>query len=79
MQHIQQLNQLARQHTSLAPLRVTTIQPSRWERFSTRMKESGMVETLTESILVFTTFSLVGGLLFSLYRALEHYTIIPLP
>jgi hypothetical protein len=58
---------------------VTTIQPSRWERFSTRLKESGAIETITESTLATTTFLLVGGLLFAFYCALEQYTIIPLP
>jgi hypothetical protein len=43
------------------------------------MKETGVAETVTEAILATATFSLVGGLLFSLYRALESYTIIPLP
>jgi hypothetical protein len=79
MHYVQQMNPQAGPYASLPPLRVSTLQPSRWERFSTRMKETGMVENLTESILVVTTFSLVGGMLFSLYRALEYYTIIPLP
>jgi len=43
------------------------------------MKETSLTETITEAILATATFSLVGGLLFSLYRALEHYTVIPLP
>jgi len=79
MQHVQKIDILAGQHPSLTPLRVTTIQPSRWEQLLARTKETAMVETLTEVILATATFSLVGGLLFSLYRALEQYTIIPLP
>jgi hypothetical protein len=79
MQHVQKMQTLAEDQPHLAPLRVTTIHPSRWERLSTRTKESAMAETVTEGILATLTFSLVGGLLFSLYRALEQYTIIPLP
>lgn len=79
MQHVQEINTLAGQHASFTPLRVTTIHPSRWERLSMRMKETAMGETIAEVILATVTFSLVGGLLFSLYRALEQYTIIPLP
>jgi hypothetical protein len=79
MQHVQKINTLTEHQLPLAPLRVTTIQPSRWERLSTRMKETAMAETIAEAILATLTFSLVGGLLFSLYRALEQYTIIPLP
>jgi len=79
MQHVQQIEPLAGQRPSLAPLRVTTVQPSLRQRIQTRMKETGLAETMTEIVLATATFSLVGGLLFSLYRALEHYTIVPLP
>jgi hypothetical protein len=79
MQHVQKINPLAGQHTPLAPLRVTTVQPSAWQRIQTQMKETGVAETVTEAILATATFSLVGGLLFGLYRALESYTVIPLP
>ena len=79
MQHVQQIETLAGQRSPLTPLRVTTVQPSLRQRMQTRIKESGMAETVTEAILATSTFSLVGGLLFGLYRALEHYTIIPLP
>lgn len=79
MQHVQKMETLTGHQLPVTSLRVTTIQPSPWERLLTRMKETGMGETLTEVILATATFSLVGGLLFSLYRALEQYTIIPLP
>ena len=79
MQHVQQIETLAGQRSPITPLRVTTVQPSLWQQIQTRMKESGMAETVTEAILATATFSLVGGLLFGLYRALEQYTIIPLP
>ena len=79
MQHVQQIETLAGQRSPLAPLRVTTIHPPLWERVSKRMEETGLAETMTEAILATTTFSLVGGLMLALYRALEQYTIIPLP
>ena len=79
MQHVQRIDPLTGQHAPLAPLRVTMVQPSSWQRLQTQMKETGTAETITEVILATTTFSLVGGLLFALYRALELYTIIPLP
>ncbi len=79
MQHVQQIETLTGQRSPVAPLRVTTVQPSLWQRIQTQMKETGMAETLAEVILATATFSLVGGLLFGLYRALESYTIIPLP
>ncbi|HEV8712877.1 MAG TPA: hypothetical protein VGX03_08630 [Candidatus Binatia bacterium] len=78
MQHVQNMETLTGHQLPVAPLSVTTIHPPRWERLSTRMKETGMGETIAEIILATATFSLVGGLLFSLYRALEQYTIIPL-
>ena len=79
MQHVQEINPLAGQHAPFTPLRITTVRPSWWQRIQAQTKETGVKETVTEAILAVTTFSLVGGLLFSLYRALEHYTIIPLP
>lgn len=79
MQHVQKINPLAGQHAPLAPFRVTTVQPSLQQRIQTRMKETGIAETVSEAVLATFTFSLVGGMLFSLYRALESYTIIPLP
>jgi hypothetical protein len=79
MQYVQKINPLAGQPTPLAPLRVTTVRPSAWQRIQTRMEETGVAETVTEAILAAATFSLVGGLLFSVYRVLESYTIIPLP
>ncbi|MBM4257502.1 MAG: hypothetical protein FJ147_16600 [Deltaproteobacteria bacterium] len=79
MQHVQKIHSLTGQHTALAPLRVTTVQLSRWERMATRVKATGMMETVTEGVLTTTTFLMMSGLLFALYRALEQYTIVPLP
>jgi hypothetical protein len=79
MQHVQKMDPLTGHQLPVAPLSVTTIHLSPWERLSTRIKETGRGETITEIVLATVTFSLVGGLLFSLYRALEQYTIIPLP
>ena len=79
MQHVQNMETLTGHQLPVSPLSVTTMHLPRWEQLSTRIKETAMRETLTEIILATATFSLVGGLLFSLYRALEQYTIIPLP
>ena len=79
MQHVHKMDPWTGHQLPIAPLSVTTIHPSPWERLSTRIKEAGRGETLTEIVLATVTFSLVGGLLFSLYRALEQYTLIPLP
>jgi hypothetical protein len=79
MQHVQKMDPLPGHQLPVAPLSVTTIHPFPWERLSTRRKETGRGETLTELVLGTVTFSLVGGLLFNLYRALEQYPIIPLP
>ena len=79
MQHVQQMDPLTGHQLPIAPLSVTTIQPSPWERLLTWIKETGRGETITEIVLATVTFALLGGLLFSLYRALEQYTIIPLP
>lgn len=79
MQHVQKMETLTGHQPPVAPLRVTTIHPSPWERLVTRIKDTAMRETITEILLATTTFSLVGALLISLYRALEQYTIIPLP
>jgi hypothetical protein len=79
MQHVQHIEPLVGQRPSLAPLRVTTVPSSLRQRIRMRIKDTSLRETATEIILATATFSLVGGLLFSLYRALEHYTIVPLP
>lgn len=79
MQHVYKMDPLTGHHLPVAPLSVTTIHPSPWERLLTRIKDTGRGETITESVLATVPCSLVGGLLFSLYRALEQYTLIPLP
>ena len=79
MHHVQKMDSLTGHHLPVAPLSVTTIHPSPWQRLATRIKATARGETLTEIVLATLTFSLVGGLLLSLYRALEQYTIIPLP
>lgn len=79
MQHVQHIEPLVGQRPSLTPLRVTTVQSSLRQRIRMRIKDTSLRETATEMILATATFSLVGGLLFSLYRALERYTIISLP
>ena len=79
MQHVQQLNSLTGQHPALTPLRVTTIQPARHVLSQALLKDVSLRERLIELLLAISTFSLGGSLLLGLYRALGHYTIIPLP
>jgi hypothetical protein len=45
MEHVHKVETLTRRKLPVTPLRVTTVHLSRWERFSTRMKETGMAET----------------------------------
>ncbi|HJY83271.1 MAG TPA: hypothetical protein VKK81_19580 [Candidatus Binatia bacterium] len=79
MQHVQKLGPLTGQRPSVAPLRVTTVRPSVWERVRAWAERTLTSETVAEIVLATVTISLTGSLLFSLYRALENYTIIPLP
>src|SRR5262249_30395876 len=48
MQHVQPMDPLTGHHLPVAPLSVTTIQPSPWERLWTRIKGTGRGETITE-------------------------------
>jgi hypothetical protein len=79
MQNVQKLGALTGERPSVAPLRVTTVRPSGWERIRVAAERTGTSETVAEIVLATVTFSLTGSLLFGLYRALESYTVIPLP
>jgi hypothetical protein len=79
MQNVQKLGSLTGQRPSVAPLRVTTVRPSGWERIRVGAERTLTSETVAEIALVTVPFSLTGSLLFGLYRALESYTIIPMP
>ena len=79
MQNVQKIGALTGQRPSVAPLRVTTVRPSVWARVRVWTERTLTSETVAEIVLATATFSLTGTLLFSLYRALENYTIIPMP
>ena len=79
MQNVQKLEPLTRQQPPVAPLRVTTLRPSVWERVRAWARRTLTEETVAEAALMTATVSLMVWLFVGLARALEHYTIIPLP
>jgi len=79
MQNVQKLGSLTGQRPSVAQLRVTTVRPSVWERIRVWAERTLTAETVAEIVLATVTVSLTGSLLFGLYRALESYTVIPMP
>ena len=79
MQQVQKMGPLTGPRPSVAPLRVTTMRPSLWERVRAWAERALTSETVAEIVLATVTVSLTESLLFSLYRALETYTIIPMP
>jgi hypothetical protein len=79
MQHVQKIEPLAGQKPPLAPLRVTTVRPSVWERTRAWAQRTFTEETVTEITLVIASISLLIWFFVGLARALENYTIIPLP
>ena len=56
MQHVQKMDPLTGHQLPVAPLSVTTIHPSPWERLSTRIKETRRGETITEIVLATVTW-----------------------
>ena len=56
MQHVYKMDPLTGHQLPVAPLSVTTIHPSPWERLSTRIKETGRGETITEIVLATVTW-----------------------
>jgi len=79
MEHVQQLELLLRQQPPVAPLRITTVQPSLWRRVTAKMKKTLSLEKNVEIIFATATFLLAAGPLVSFARALANYTIIPAP
>jgi len=55
------------------------MRPSLWERVKAWAEMTLTSETVAEIVLATVSVSLTGSLPFSLYRALENYTIIPMP
>lgn len=79
MQNVHKLDTLTGQPPSLSPMRVLTSRPSVWRRLSARVKDGLAKETTAEVILGATTVLLMLWLFASFSRALQNYTIIPLP
>jgi hypothetical protein len=79
MEHVQELRPLFGQKQPVAPLRVTTVQPSMWKRVTAKVEKTLSVEKSAEIIFGAATVLLTAGLFVSLARAVAHYTIIPVP
>jgi hypothetical protein len=79
MQHVQKIEPLMGPKSPVAPLRVTTVRPSLWERMRAWAEKTLTTEMRAEIVFATATILLAGGLFASLARALAHYTIIPLP
>ncbi len=79
MQHVRKFEALVEQQPSVAPLRVTTVRPSVWERVRAWARRTLTEETVTEVALGTFTISLLVWLFVGLQHALENYTIIPWP
>lgn len=79
MQHVHNVESLHGQRHSLAPLRVTVVQPSLWERLKTKMDQALSQEPVAEAVFGAVTVLLATGIFVSLARALAHYTIVPWP
>jgi len=79
MQHVQKIEPLAGQKSPIAPLRVTAFRPSVWERTRVWAQRTLTEETVTGIVLVTASISLLVWFFVGLARALENYTIIPLP
>ena len=79
MQHVHNIEPLRGQRQSLAPLRVTVVQPSVWERITAKMDQALSQERVAEAVFGAVTVLLTTGLFVSFARALAHYTIVPWP
>jgi hypothetical protein len=79
MQNIHKLTPLGQQTSPVAPLRITTVRPSAWERATARIEKMLSTEAAAEAVFGVATVLLVAGLFVSLARALAHYTIVPMP
>jgi hypothetical protein len=79
MQHVHNIEPLRGQRQALAPLRVTVVQPSVWERINAKVDQALSQERVAEAIFGAVTVLLAAGLFVSFARALAHYTIVPWP
>ena len=79
MQHVHNVESLRDQEQSLAPLRVTLVQPSVWKRINAKVDQLLSQESVALAVFGTVTVLLATGLFMSFARALAHYTIVPLP
>jgi hypothetical protein len=79
MQHVHKLEPFGQQTSPVAPLRISTVRPSIWERATARIDKTLSTEAAAEVAFGVATVLLVAGLFVGLARALAHYTIIPWP
>ena len=79
MQNVQKLEPLVGQQPSITSPRVLSLRPSVWERVGAWARRTLTGERVTEAALVAATVLLMVWLFVGLSRALEHYSIIPLP
>jgi hypothetical protein len=79
MQHVHKWEPLGQQTSPVAPLRITTVRPSVWERATARIEKTLSTEAAAEAVFGVATVLLTAVLFVSLARALAHYTIIPWP
>jgi len=66
-----------RQKIPITPARVSPLIPSTEEQERVWVKKTLTQETIAEVALVTVTFFLAGSFFFSLYRALQNYTVLP--
>ncbi len=79
MQHVHNVESMRDQRESLAPLRVTLVQPSVWKRINAKVDQLLSQESVALAVFGTVTVLLASGLFMSFARALAHYTIVPLP
>jgi len=75
----QKLETVEEQETPITSARVTSLHPLVWEQAKAWTRRAFIEERIAEPALVTATLFLWGLLLFSLYQALENYTISPWP
>jgi hypothetical protein len=79
MQQVQKLETLTGQQPALSFLRVAFLRPSLWKRVQVWTQRALADGTAAEITLGAATVFLAVWLFVSFSRALQHYTIIPIP
>lgn len=71
------LETVERQETRTTPAQVIPLRPSAWDQVRAWARKTFVAERIAEPAIVTATLLLWGWLLFSLYHALQNYTILP--